>query len=593
MNRPGNDISSTPSPEPPAHDSAAGTKFLNRYGLIILAVASCLMFVSALDNTALWDPDQPKYAEITRNMMESGDYLLLTYHNEPYPNKPPLMFWMVAGFSKITGGVDETAARLPNALAGIGVALITFILGRRLFNVRVGFIGGCVLLSTSYFVEHTRVIRMDMPLILFMTGMLAVFYFAHQKGRADWWTWPAFFLLGVLGTGTKGPVGLVLPLLICAAFSLLTRNWRAWDWSIGWGAAVYLAVVAAWLIPLWRHAGNDYMYNLLVHQNIDRALGRMPGLSDKSRPFYFHIVAFPRLFLQWTPLFILACAMAIARFRRGERNARIWFVGAWFVATFVLFTIVGSKHASYTLPAFPAAALLVAWMLDSFISGKGDRLIEQISKWTVAVMLGAAAVIIAVAAAVVFLNKVTLFAKNAKVLAMVGDLTRNHAAVAGVIAAVIVLAGLAGAVWALKRRWGGAIAALVIVGAAGVVFTYFIYNPVADPFQSPKSFVAQVNGRIGDADVALYGNVPQAFTFYAHRKYILIAGAEEVPAHPVASTEKLRAYLAPGGAGPRYCVMPAGNLGDLKNSDGATTAVSVCEDTIYRDGLVLVKGGGP
>jgi len=581
MNRPGNDISSTPSSEPLAHDSTAGTKFLNRYGLIILAVASCLMFVSALDNTALWDPDQPKYAEVTRNMIESGDYLLLTYRNKPYPNKPPLIFWMVAGFSKITGGLDETAARLPNALAGIGVVMLTFVFGRRLFNARTGFIGGCVLLSTSYFVEHTRVIRMDMPLILFVILMLTVFYFAHQKGRADWWTWPAFFLLGALGTGTKGPVGLILPLLICAAFSLLTRNWRAWDRSIGWSAAVYLAVLAAWLIPLWRHAGNDYMYNILVHQNIDRALGRMPGLSDKSQPFYFHFAAFPHIFLQWTPLFILACAMAIARFRRGERNARIWFLGAWFVVTFVFFSIVSSKHTSYTLPALPAAALFVAWMFDLFISGKGDRIVEQISKWVVAVMLGATAVVIVIAAMVLVLDKVALFTKNAKALAIVGNLTRNHAAVAGVIAAVMVLTGLAGAVWALKCRWGGAIAALVIVGAAGVVFTNFIYNPVADPFESPKSFVAQANGRIGDAELAVYGNLPQSVMFYFHRKYEYTKDPEE-----------LRAFLASKNSGPRYCVMFEKDLDDLKGSDGTPVAVVVYKSTACDKELVLVKGEG-
>jgi len=584
MTPPGNDISSTPPSGPPACNSAGtGTKLLNKHGLIILAVASCLMFLVGLNNIALWDPDQPKYAEVTRNMIESGDYLLLRYHNENYPNKPPLHFWMMAGFSRFTGGVDETAARLPSALAGVGVVLVTFILGRRLFGARIAFITGGVLLTTSYFVEHTRVVRMDMPLILFMTLMLAIFYIAHEKRKADWWVWPAFFLLGALGTGMKGPVGLILPLIICLAFSLLTRNWRAWNWSIAAGAVLYLVVVGAWLLPLWRHAGGEYMYNILIQQNIGRALGQIQGLGEQPRPFYFHLVGFPRLFLQWTPLFLLACAMAVLRFRRGERDARIWFVAAWFVVTLVFFTIVRSKHTSYTLPAFPAAALLVAWMLDSFISGKGERLIEQIAKWAVAVMLGAAAVIIALASVVVVFDKVAVFTKNAKVLAMVGDLVKSHAASAGVIGAAMVLVGLMGTVLALKRRWGGAITALVIVGAAGVVFTYFVFNPIEDPFRSPKDFAATVNKLAGSAEVAMYGDLPQSITFYCHRKYHLIANPEE-----------LRAYLAAGGPGPKYCVMPAANLGDLKKSaDAPAAAVSVYKDMVCGDELVLVRGGGP
>ena len=583
MNRTGTDISSQPSSEPPVSDSAAGTKFLNRYGLIILAVASFLVFVMGLDNVSLWEPDQPKYAEVTRNMIESGDYLLLTYHGKNYPNKPPLMFWMIASFSRITGGVDETAARLPSALAGVGVVLLTFIFGRRFLGARVGFIAGAMLLTTSYFVEHSRYVRMDTPLVFFMMLMLAIFYLAHDKGRAKWWMWSAFFLLGALGTMTKGPVGILLPLLICLAFSLVTRDWRAWHWSVAAGALIYVIVLGAWLLPLWHHAGDKYMYNILIQQNIGRLQGNVPGVVEAPRPFYYHFVGFPEMFQQWAPLFLLALLTAGWRlFRLGERDARIWFAVIWIAVIYVFFTIVPTRHRSYTLPALPAAALLIAWMLDSFINGRGERLIEQIAKWAVAVMLGASAAIVALATVVVILDKAALFTKDTKDLFRVGELVRIHAAEAGVLSAVVLAAGVIGAVSAMKRRWGRAITALVIVGAAGCVFTYFILYPINDRFKTSKSFETKINELAGDAEMGWYGDLPQTITFYNHRKYRFINNAEE-----------LRAYMAAGTSGEKYCLMPAAKLNDLTGGSGSPATAVILKDRVGSQDVILVRSGAP
>lgn len=118
-----------PSPRKEAGPSRGPGRF-EKYAVVLLAVAASLLMMVNLDNVDLSGPDEPRYAEVAREMVERNDYLVLHFNGKKYSDKPPLYFWLIAAFSRLSGGVNEVAARMPSALAGVGTALLAFGLAR-------------------------------------------------------------------------------------------------------------------------------------------------------------------------------------------------------------------------------------------------------------------------------------------------------------------------------------------------------------------------------------------------------------------------------------------------------------------------------
>ena len=189
-------------------------------GLLLFGAA--LLLLARLDGTGLWAPDEPRYghvAETVRSMEFGASGLVLLHLNgEPYTQKPPLYYWLAAAAGAPFGRVTEVAARLPSALAGIALIGLTLGFGSRLLGGATATLGAALLLTTFEFADNARRAQLDVLLALFETLALVAFW---QIDRGIGRRWLAQLVLHAslgLAVLTKGPVGILVPVLVMACF---------------------------------------------------------------------------------------------------------------------------------------------------------------------------------------------------------------------------------------------------------------------------------------------------------------------------------------------------------------------------------------
>lgn len=327
-----------------------------------LALVSAVLFLTNLGGIDLWPPDEPRYAQVAREMTETGDYLVPRINGEPYTEKPPLLFWIQALFSKPFGDVSEFPARLPSALAGIVTVLATFAFVRRLYDDRIAFWAGFILATTQRFWWQGRFAQIDMLLTACMTVALLCFWRWHTERRTGFLI--GFYLAIAAGVYAKGPPAAIFPLLLAWTFYWKRKEERKrLRLALGYG---FVAIaIAAWLIParmaisVETAAGSDFsMGSNLFRQTIGRFV---LGVSHANPPWYYlanlPVDLFPwTIFLPWSVVWI---------WRRRREGEPMRFLLSWIVPAFVFFSISIGKRAIYLLPLYPAiAALLSASIVD-------------------------------------------------------------------------------------------------------------------------------------------------------------------------------------------------------------------------------------
>ncbi len=203
---------------------------------LIIVVAAAAMYFANLGATGLWDLDEALYSSIAREMTVRGDWIVPTFNGHLFPEKPPLMFWLMMGSFKAIG-VSEFAARLPAALLAIGTALATYHLARRLFSAEVGFWAGLVVASNIIFTVSARAATVDSALTFITTLVMLLFAVGAGIGEPrdeaatragflpkSWLTFAAIGGLLGLAILAKGPVGFLLPAASLGLFLLIANR---------------------------------------------------------------------------------------------------------------------------------------------------------------------------------------------------------------------------------------------------------------------------------------------------------------------------------------------------------------------------------
>src|SRR5215472_5307033 len=222
--------------------------YINPLIIVALAVVSYFLFFHKLAGIGMLGPDEPRYAAIARNMLQSGDYITPRLNGETWFEKPVLYYWLGALGYKIFG-LNERGARFPSALCATIIVFLVYWCGRKLWNRNVGFFSALILASSVGFFSFARAASTDMALTACLTSALVFFLVGlnDTSPQRRWWFYFFYASLG-LGALAKGPVAFLLPALSLLGFLAVRGSWDEWRTWHPEGLWVGLAVALPWYI---------------------------------------------------------------------------------------------------------------------------------------------------------------------------------------------------------------------------------------------------------------------------------------------------------------------------------------------------------
>jgi 4-amino-4-deoxy-L-arabinose transferase-like glycosyltransferase len=447
--------------------------------ILLVALALALNLVGN-DRTGLWDRDEPRYAVCVREMRARGDWIFPTFNGVPRYHKPILIYWLMRAGTALAGD-NPFGARLPSALAGAASVLVVWELGRRMFGARGGRLAGLVMATAPIVVAESKLATTDATLALFvLVCQFCLWELARRPSRL----YAASFWVSLsLATLTKGPVGAAL----IASSSLLAWwwGWPAVTWKrLHWrrGLAALAILTLPWYLLISIVSGGEFLRFAIGRQIVDRVASDMEAHGGFAG--YYPAIS-TLVFYPWSALVPAAAAGAWLR-RRSD--TRFGFLLGWAIGPLLLLECFRTKLIHYYLPAFPACALLVAWLVLS-VSAEGVNVRRRpLGRLGLSLLIGMglAGVVLLVACAAIL--------KGAAALAML------------VIAAMIAAGALAGmsafqrgaterALYTLAGTW----AAVILVVGGWLI-------PLLEPYRSARVIgekLAAISARLGIEPVLL------------------------------------------------------------------------------------------
>ena len=355
------------------------TTFKNREWLLTalwLVSINFISFIWNLGNTGLIDETEPLFAEASRQITITNDWITPYFNEATRFDKPIFIYWLMAIGYKVMG-VNSWSVRIPSAIAAIFLSCLCYFVLRKFSPVNpkiTAFIGSALTTFNiqTYLWAHQGV--SDMLLSGCIGGSLFCFFWGYVEKSKKWYL--GFFICSALAVLTKGPVGVVLPLIIIIAFLVYLGELKIvlGELPLKWGIITFFLINAPWYILVTVYNGWNFINAFFGYHNIERFT---QVVNRHSAPWYFYFLIVLGLFIPWSVY--LPLAMVKTQFwkrkywSRQTRSQRLGlFALFWFVGVFLFFTIAVTKLPSYVLPLIPAASILVAMLWGSAIE-KADK----------------------------------------------------------------------------------------------------------------------------------------------------------------------------------------------------------------------------
>ncbi|HEY3379454.1 MAG TPA: glycosyltransferase family 39 protein, partial [Armatimonadota bacterium] len=261
--------------------------------LVVLLGFCAFLFLDNLGAFGLVGADEPRYAQIAREMTERHQYITPVLYGQPWLEKPILYYWRAAVAFKLFG-VSDAAARLPSATLAMFLVVVTYFWTRR-FRPGAQMDAALMVAASAMMIAYGRAASMDMSLAAPFCAGLLCWWGWHSTGR-KWWL-IAFYVLMALGTLAKGPVAPFLAGVIIAVYAVVRRDWKIVAGSL-WipGIAAFLVVALPWYVMVQRETPSFFRTFFLEH-NLER-FGT--GRYHHPAPFWFFVPVFLLAVMPWT-----------------------------------------------------------------------------------------------------------------------------------------------------------------------------------------------------------------------------------------------------------------------------------------------------
>lgn len=444
-----------------------------------------------------WPADEPRFALVAKQMVESGQWLFPFRGGEIYPDKPPMFMWAIALFYQLTGSM-RIAFLLPNLLAGLGCLALVFDLARRLWDRQTAFRAGLLLLFTVQFTVQAKLAQIDALVTFAITlGLYGFMRFLLCGGQWRWY-YLGWFAAG-LGIITKG-VGILAALVLIPALWTHRQEIRhatrsAWLQALA-GPIFMLLAIGLWLLPMLLAvaASHDatfeaYRNNILFHQTVTRYANAWHHL----KPVWYYLTEVVPVF--WLPLSLLLpwlIWLSHQAIRQGKREV-ILLVG-YLLLMLCFFSLSPGKRGVYITPGTPALALLTAPWLPLLLARPWPRRLLQGFGWLLSGLF--------VALAIALLVSPKLAAKTAEL---------------GSNPWLLVLAiGLSGLLVNTLLRRAPFTATLATLTVFWLYYSFWAY-PLLNDVRTPRGIMQEVSAQVPRSDELLIVKFREQFLLFADR----------------------------------------------------------------------------
>jgi 4-amino-4-deoxy-L-arabinose transferase-like glycosyltransferase len=449
------------------------------------------------------------YAQIPREMLAAGHWLLATFNGVPHLDKPPGLYWLNLLAFKLFG-VSDRVARVPTLGLAVLEVWLAFRVGRLLLSPRAAWLGSLVLCtSIGFFYLHLELFSDHLISVALMAALYALLRWL-QEPRPVW----ACLFHGAMAAGylSKGLIGVGFPVMIAALYGILGRQPRLWRLIVNpAGLALLLLLVVPWLVAM-EHLMPGFLWHHFVREHLIRFLGqRQPGGVSTISPFLLWLFLFIWL-MPWAVLLPEALYRLGKNLLTGQAPRQTVLLIIWPALVMAVFTFSSTRIEYYSLPALPPLALILGWRLDRYLQVPRD---------------------LSVPLALLALGLIGL-GTSFLVQRLDGVLAGNRRELVGVFPLVLPLArqvsfilpplALAGALLGRFTRLG-----VWAYGALALVLLFFTFQALVAlaPVRSDKLFGEYVHRRAQPGDLVVMEFIEEfelggSFSFYARRPFLMV-----------------------------------------------------------------------
>jgi 4-amino-4-deoxy-L-arabinose transferase len=345
---------------------------VNKKSFLILAGLFAILYIGTLSFRPLYTPDEPRYAEIARELIVHNDWVVPKLNNLVYFEKPIMGHWLNA-LSLKAFGENPFAVRFSSAFLALLTALMLGWFVRRFTNRRIAFMTATIYLTTGLVFGIGTYAVLDTPLNFFLTGTLIAFFCACECKK---WGHAKIGYLAMAGAFcggaflTKGFLAFGFPGIIILAFLLWNKRWKN-IFTLPWIPLLFVILTAApWAIMIHQRDGEFWKYFFWV-EHVQRFLGEKSSVqtaasSQHPQPWWFFIPIIVAGSLPWAFLLPQVIKGYGSKYKEVFKRPLLRYAACWVVFPFLLSSASSGKLITYILPCFPGIAILIAFGLNEY-----------------------------------------------------------------------------------------------------------------------------------------------------------------------------------------------------------------------------------
>ena len=492
--------------------------------LIYLVLIVVPLFSFGLTNHGLWSADEPRVAEIGREMALTGNWAVPMLNQRPFLEEPPLYYGTLALTFKALG-VSDRVARIPSAIFAFATVLVLFFTVNFLFGPQIALFSGIILATTGEYFRVAHTVIVDSALTFFIACAMSLFIVGYlsDSNRKKLLCYILLYISCTFAFYTKGFIGIVIPGLGILSFLVADKNIKEIIKMRLWlGILIFLVLTLPWFITLWQQGGKEHLDVFLLHNHLQRFLpGKFSGTisgeaSGHHHPFYYYLIEFPVGFLPWS---LLLVPVFIHTFSRSDKSdtppekGRL-LAKCWFFAGIVFLSAASTKRTLYLMPIFAPMALLTSLYVESTLYRLTDK-IEKAFLWAFTAIL-----------AVIGISAVPVYSSIQGIYPWIRG---TNLFPSTVLLSLLIVPSSVLAMWFLwSKNFGKYWVTTIIPIVVGMVFTAVAVAPVVDIHKSFVPFCHELMAIVPSseplyaysADETLRGAVP----FYTGRYLTEICG---------------------------------------------------------------------